>query len=342
LLTLIAALGAGAAVILFVFAPVWVTWLVPGFTPEVRSLTVALTRIQLPGLVLTAVISVLWAAHRARQRFVWPELSALIGVTATLAALIWGLPRYGIVLAAWAMLMRAGIQVVLLMPGAGRFCTPNFRTPMMTEAWGRIKPLLIGTAYYKMEPAVDRYLASMAGIGGVSLLYLAQQIYGTASQVLNAAVTVPMVPALAGHAQTADWTAFWRVYSHRLAVIAGVSACLYIAVFLLGKPTLHLIISDQRLTRVEVDQLWWLLVALAGLLIAGSIGQILSSAFYATGDTRTLTRIGFVVFTFGIGFKAIGFAEAGLVGLAIGTSLYYLLSACVQYAVLESRRRRTT
>jgi putative peptidoglycan lipid II flippase len=87
---------------------------------------------------------------------------------------------------------------------------------------------------------------------------------------------------------------------------------------------------DYLLSNVLGEDLWtfWLiLLALGGMLIAGGTGQVLSSAHYATGDTRTPTRIGVIGFTVGISLKATGLLTLGLVGIALGTSVYYVLVA---------------
>jgi peptidoglycan biosynthesis protein MviN/MurJ (putative lipid II flippase) len=202
------------------------------------------------------------------------------------------------------------------------------------QALRRLKPLLVGTAYYKMEPAVDRYLASMAGAGGLSLLYLAQLAYGAGSQVLNAAVTVPTVPLLARQAQQGQWALFRSTYRRRTALALITSTCAVAFVAIAGHSILRLTLGN-RLQPAEVQRLWWLLLALAGVLLGGATGQILASTFYAKGDTLTPTRIGVVGFTIGIVLKIAGFTHFGLIGLAMATSVYYVLNAATEFVVLE-------
>jgi peptidoglycan biosynthesis protein MviN/MurJ (putative lipid II flippase) len=61
--------------------------------------------------------------------------------------------------------------------------------------------------------------------------------------------------------------------------------------------------------------------------VGGAMGQILSTSFYAKGNTQTPTRIGVIGFTIGLFFKGIGFYIAGVTGIAVGTSLYLLMNA---------------
>src|SRR6266850_547833 len=156
------------AVVLFVSAGYWVPCLVPGFSSTGQSLTVSLTRIQLVGMIFTASTSVLWSVYHARQKFIWVELSSLLSSLTGLFLLVRILPATGVSGAAFLILLRTGLQMVWLLPGLGRWEWPDWKSPAMREAWLRIRPLLIGTTYYRTDPLIDRFLASMAPAGGLS------------------------------------------------------------------------------------------------------------------------------------------------------------------------------
>ena len=79
--------------------------------------------------------------------------------------LIWGLSRFGIVTAAWAMVLKTFLQTLFLLRGLGPYSKPDWRSESLKEAWRRLKPLLLGNAYYKTDQLVDRFLASMAPAG---------------------------------------------------------------------------------------------------------------------------------------------------------------------------------
>ena len=129
------------------------------------------------GMVLVGINGVQWAAYRARQRFLWAELAPVLAGVVALILLIWSLPRFGVMAAAWVAVVRIGIETLLLAPGMlKRPFHPNIKSEVSRYAWQRIKPLLLGTVYYKTDPLVDRFLLSMVGRGSLSLYYLAYQI----------------------------------------------------------------------------------------------------------------------------------------------------------------------
>src|SRR5829696_2062413 len=165
----------GAA--LYASCGLWAPLLVPGFSAEGKSLTVGLTQIQLVSMVLNAGIVTLWAAHHARRRFVWVELSGVLANLAGLLFLVWALPRFGIKAAAWNTVFYNGLKLAFLLPVLGRWRRPAWPSPTAREAWRLFMPILPGQAYLRAEPLLDRLLASTKGAGSLSLLYVAQQFY---------------------------------------------------------------------------------------------------------------------------------------------------------------------
>jgi len=326
---------ASLAVVLFISAGVWVPWLVPGFSKAGQLLTVSLTRIQLISMVFTASVSVLWSVYRAQQKFIWVELSTLLANLLALSLLSRILPIYGVAGAASLIVARAGLQVVLLLRGLGRWQRPNWSSQAMREAWRRIRPLLIGTAYYRTDPLIDRFLTSMAPAGELSLLYIGQQIYGVANVVAEKAIAVPMVPQLAIEAAANRWPVFRRVYQKRLLIIGGLTAVGYAVFLIAGERILNLLIGHGGVTRDNVHLLWLIMVALVGFFIGGAMGQITSSTFYAMGDTRTPTRMSIVTYTLYVPAKVIGFMQYGLMGLAAVTSIYLFVNLTIQVLLLE-------
>lgn len=323
------------ALVLSLAAPIWVPLTVPGFGGPTTALTVALVRVQLIGMVFTASTSVLWSVYHARQRFAWAELSVVLAAVLSFPVLLLALPRYGVLAAAWVFVLKFGLQMLMLLPGLGRYHRPDFGTAAAKEAWRRIHPLLVGTSFYKTDQLVDRFLASMAPAGGISLLYLAQQLYGAGHQVLNTAVAAPMVPALAMRATRRDWSGFRQLSRKRLHLMLAVTGVCLIGLVAVGGPVLSALFGHGRFDAREIDRLWWLLLALGGTWVGGAAGQILSTSFYAKGDTRTPTRIGVLGFAAGVVFKVGGFYLFGVVGIALGTSLYFMINAVALYLFLS-------
>ncbi len=326
---------AGLSTIFYLSAEFWIPIAVPGFSPEAEQLTIELVRIQLIGMIFTGVSAVLLAAYQARQRYVRPEVVPLITAVVALAALLWALPRHGIHAVAWITVIRSAANAVCLLPGLGSFSAPRFSTPEVVEAWRRLRPLIGGSAYYKLGPLVDRFLASMAPPGSLSLLHFAQQLFNIVGLIINKAITGPMVPLLSKHAESQRWSTYRWLYNKRLALILVFTSFAYLALLWVGEPVLTAFLGYGRFTPDDLEQLLYLLLALGGVLIGGGLGQVISPAFYAKGNTVTPTKVAIIGFTIGILLEVAGFFAFGVVGIAGGLSAYYLLNATALYILLE-------
>ena len=337
LLGLVGGVSCMLATALFATAPLWVPLTVPGFDAGAQQLTVQLTRIQLVGMVFTAINGVQWAAYHARHRFIWAELSALVIGAIALAALYWALPRYGIFAAAWIATGRMLLQTAALAPSLGRPLWPQLRTPAIRQAWQRIKPLLLGTAYYKTDPLVDRTLLSTAHSGSLSLYYLAQQIYAAATQVINKAITSPMVPVLSQLTKAGKTADFRRVWRRKLWTVAALGVAGLLLLGVVGQEILHVLIGHRNVNGSDVQTLWWIMIWLGGMFLGSAMGQITSSAFYAKGDTVTPVRLSIITFTIYVPSKIAAYFYWGVPGLAIATSVYQMANLSLQLWHLEKQ-----
>lgn len=337
LLTFIGGLFGLLAVLLFVAAPWWVPFTVPGFDEAGKTLTVELVRIQLVGMVFTAVNGVQWAVYHARQRFLWAEFAPILSSVFAFLLLIWVLPRFGVVAAAWIVTLRMAMQTLLLAPGMGIPVRLDLRSAAIHQAWQRIKPLLLGTAYYKTDPLIDRFLLSTASSGSLSLYYLAQQIYSAASQVLNKAIAAPLVPVLSMLHKAGDKAGFRRVYHRKLLQVSSISLAGLLFIGFFGRAILDLLDGYGNVSADDLANLWWIMIWLGGMFVGSAIGQVSSSSFYALGDTITPTRLGVYSYTLYIPVKLGLFHCFGVFGLALAASTFFVVNFFLQNHLLRKK-----
>jgi putative peptidoglycan lipid II flippase len=336
-LLVVTGLFTALAVVLEITAGWFVPILVTGFSWQAKALTVALARIQLANLTLTAAACVLSSLYQARGKFIWIELSSALSNLAALILVISSLPLYGVKAAAWSLVGGNVLQLVFLAKAPGRWRAPDLRSNVIKELYRRIRPILIGAAYYKTDPLVDRLLLSMVGTGSISLLYLGQQIFGSFNQIIGQAVASPSLPGLAIRAEARRADAFKSVYRTRLAWMASLTLPVYIVLATAGRELLGLFVGYGSVTAANVRSLWLVMMALGGLLIGGALGRMTSLAFYAKGDTRTPTRLGIWAYTLYVPIKIFAFLRFGLMGVAASISLFNLANFILQLILLELR-----
>lgn len=332
------ALGA-LALVLGLSAGWWVPWIVPGFSAEEAELAALLTRYNLAGAVLAGIAGVQWAVLYAQRRFAVAETAPVVAGLVALAALAWALPRWGVLGAAWAGLVRSALPVLLLAPLLGEPGDLAGARVQIREAWQRFRPLLGASLYTKSDALVDRALASFAPAGLLALYGLAQQLYSLGHTVLNRAVAAPALPGLAEDAAAGRWQAF-GAGARRIAVtLAAATVGTGLVLAALGAPILAWGASG-RLEPGDARTLWLLFLALSGVWVCGAIGQVTSGGFYAMGDTRTPTRVAVVSFTVAIVLKVLAFVRWGLWGVAGVTSAHYVANAAIIGGLLSRRIAR--
>lgn len=319
----------------YALAPVWVPLIAPGLSESSITLTIGLSRVQLLTMVITGLVVVQSAAHQAREGFLWIEASNLIAALLSLCMLVWALPRFGVVAAAWAAVFRVLLQLFLMMPGLGAFRVPELKRSSIKLAWTRVSPMLLGALYFKSDLVLDRLLLSLAPSGTISLFNLGQQVYGACSQVLNRAIAAPMSPVLSVFHKQGDAHGFRAHFQRWHAVVLIFTLLVLLVGWAAAKPLFTLLIGYGKISHSDIGALMLIMVGLGGVFIGGSAGQITSGAFYARGDTLTPTRLGIVTFTVYVPVKIALFCYFGIVGLAVGTSLFFLANWLLQWAYLN-------
>ena len=334
-LILIGGLFGLITIILELTASWWVPLTVPGFDEAGQVLTIELTRIQLIGMVFSAINGVQWATYHSRQQFLWAESTPIFGSSIALLLLVWALPRYGVIAAAWISVFRLALQTLLLAPGMGLPVSLNLRNHGFREAWMRVKPLLLGTAYFKTDVIVDRVLLSMVDSGSLTLYYVAQQIYNAVGLVVHRAVAAPLVPELSRLHKTNDHIGFHKAYSTRLVAVGFIGLATVLLLVQFGQEMLTLIMGYRNVSNGNVKDLWWIMMWLSGMFVGGVFGQITSSSFYAMGDTSTPTRLGIYTYTLYVPAKLVLFFYFGMAGLALATSGFVMLNFILQKRILK-------
>lgn len=330
-------LFAVVAIILIASAQWWMPLIVPGFTSEAKLITVELARIGLLGMLFTGMSAVQTAIGFARHQYIWADTAPMLANVFAVLLLLWLLPYYGVWTAAWISVFRLLLQTLLLQPLMGKPMMPDRARPTIKIAWQRLKPILLGASYYKMDPLLDRILLSAASSGALSLLYLGQQLHSAASQVVAKALAVPTITHLSAAYKQRDQALFAfklkrTLWLMLLVCLAGVGAIGFV-----GEPLLAWSMVHGKFTGADSHLLWVLLLLSAGMFVAGAMGVLTAGAFYAQGDTRTPTWLGSLAFTGGIVLKIVMFKLLGVEGLAVAISVYYLFSLSLQIFVLWRR-----
>ncbi len=328
------------AILMGLTARWWVALLAPGFSADDRRLVISLVHILVVGMLLQGLSGAARCVWSARDRFEFPAVVSALAALLGLMFLPWAIPRFGVFAAAWAFNLRFLVECLALIPILGTYVSQTNALATGRRLLQSSRPLMLGAAYARTDVLVDRVLSSLAPPGALSLLYFAQQILAAIGQVLNQTFVAPLGPRLATLAHSERWSVFRETLRRTSVRLSFLVIGLAVLVPIAGQPLLSWVLSHKNMDPENVTRLMTLMYALTGLLLGDSLAYLVNNAFYAIGNTRTPAVATGVVYSILVPVKVGAFFLAGIIGVALSTSGYYLINAAVLGALLRNALRR--
>ena len=349
----ILALGMSALVLVGVLAaPALVAVLAPGFPAEKQALATSLVRILFPGAALLALSAWALGILNSHGRFLWSYLAPVAWNAAMIAALLgWG-ERTGpdalVRIVAWGSVAGSALQLAVQLPGVLLLCRTlrlsfDARREGVRATFRSFGPVVAGRGVTQLSGWLDAVLASLVAPGAVAAMGYAQLLYMLPVSLFGMSVSAAELPAMASEFGEADAVAAalrgrLRTALGRVAYFVVPSAVAFLA---LGGHVVALVYQGGRFTAADARWVWAILAGSAIGLVAGTMGRLYASAWYALRQPRVpmrvaLLRVGLTL-AFGLLLafpvrSALGLAAMwGVAGLTAGAGL----AAIVEFLVLR-------
>ena len=332
----------------WVFAPSVVNLLAPGFfdVPGKADLTIHLTRIMIPFLLLIALAAKAMGILNARHNFGVP---AIAPVFFNLGSIIGGLflgftvgPALGlnpIEGMAFGTLVGGFLQFAVQWPSlrrAGFRYRPmlSLTDPGVRQIMRLMGPAIIGMAAVQVNVFVNTNFASSiidpatgpVANGPVSWLSYAFRFMQFPIGVFGVAVATATLPPLSRSIARENYNEFRQTLAHGLALVFLLCIPSAVGLAILGRPIVALIFEHGRFTPVDTLETGNALAAYSIGLAGYAAVKVLSPAFYALNDARTpmLISLGSIAVNYGMNLVLVG--PFGHVGLAFSTSTVALVN----------------
>lgn len=290
----------------------------------------------LPQLVFNGMTTALTSSQHAQGRILYAELSNVLTLVPATALLWWVLPHYGPYqgpqAAAAILVIRSMLQALLLL----RHNPLHFALAPMQQLLPlyqqRLRPLLSGALYYKSDLLLDRWLCALAPAGQLSLYASAQQAISSIGTVLSKTLVATRLPRMAAVAD--DSHALQQLFAQGLRSVLQITTALWLLTAASLAWRYWQGLHDDTLSHILA-----FILLLGGSLIMMPTGYMLTSSFYAEGDTRTPVRVGVIAFSISLPIKIAAFFQGGLVAMAIASSLCHLLGGVVMWLIRRAQFR---
>src|SRR5881296_3602576 len=353
--TLTAVFMSGVTLLGIVFAPQLVELLTWGnWSPDKTALTILLTRIMWPFMLLVSLAALVMGMLNAKHVFGPPAMASsyfnLGSIIAGVAIGYWLDPHFGarsLVGLAIGTLIGGAWQLIGQFPslwhvGYKYHADFHWRDESVRTVLTLMGPAVIAASAVQVNVLINSGFAASLGNGPVSWLNIAFRLMQLPLGIFGVAIGTVTLPLVSKSAAVGNMDEFRAILARgiRLAFLLTIPSAIGLAMF--ASPIISVIYQHGRfnaeMTRETSGALEYYavgLVSYAGL-------RVLTPAFYAIGQRNTPMIISFIaiganlflnwLFTFRLGWRHRG--------LAFSTSLIATINFLLLYALMRRHTRR--
>ncbi len=293
------ALVVSCLVLAGVFAtPYLIDVIAPGFSGAKRDLTISLVRILFPGAGLLVMSAWCLGILNSHRRF-FVSYSAPVAWNLAMIATLIGLGRqlspFDLAKAlAWGSVVGSALQIGVQVPQVARLVR-SFRvglglaTRSVRIVVRNFVPVLISRGVVQISAYVDTLIASFLPTGALAGIGYAQILYTLPVSLFGMSVSAAELPALSAATGPGEGSAAYlraRLDSGLSQIAFFIVPCA-MAFLALGDVIASAIYQTGRFTHRDATYVWAILAGSAIGLLAGTLGRLYASMYYALRDTRT-------------------------------------------------------
>src|SRR5467141_3366838 len=327
----------------------WGSW-----SPEKTALTILLTRIMWPFILLVSLAALVMGILNAKHVFGPPAMASSyfnLGSIIGGVAIGWWLdPHFGarsLVGLAIGTLIGGAWQLIGQFPSlwkVGYKFHPDFhwRDEGVRTVLTLMGPAVIAASAVQVNVLINSGFAASLGNGPVSWLNIAFRLVQLPIGIFGVAIGTVTLPLVSKSAAVGNMDEFRAILARgiRLAFLLTIPSAIGLAMF--ASPIISVIYQHGRFNEQMTRETAGALEFYAVGLVSYAVLKVLTPAFYAIGKRNTPMIISFVaiganlflnwLFTFRLGW--------GHRGLAFSTSLVATINFLLLYALMRSHVRR--
>jgi putative peptidoglycan lipid II flippase len=284
-----------------IFTP-WILFAVaPGFSGDVRLLTIQIVRIMFPGIGLLVISAWCLGILNSHRRFFISYVAPVFMNIAMIAVLVICGRKMAdaslAIAAAWGTVIGAALQLGVQVPFVFKYGKQMRYAIDMTlepvrEVLRNFGPVVVGRGVIQLSAYLDSLLASLLGAAAVSGLAYQQIIYLLPISLFAMSVTAAELPQMSSAMGTPE-EIFGKLRTRMergLRQIAFFVIPSVVAFIAIGNALVAALYQGGKFSPDDTRYVWYILIGSTVGLLASAMGRLYSSAFYALRDTKTPLR----------------------------------------------------
>jgi putative peptidoglycan lipid II flippase len=204
-------------------------------------------------------------------------------------------------------------------------------------------PAIFGSSVAQVNVLVGGIIASMLGVGKISLLYYSDRLMEFPLGLFSIALATVTLPHLSRQHATASLEGFSRTVEWSMKLVFLIATPAAVGLVVLAEPLVATIFYGGEFSALDVQMTALSLQAFSIGLIGFSLVKILAPAYFAREDTKTPVKVGLIAllvnFVLSVALAWI-LTRAGYAGthagLALATSIAAVVNAWLLWRGLRS------
>ena len=332
------------ALLLAALAPALLPLLGSGFSEQTMALTQSLFYGLLPVLVLTGIGHLYATAMNAGERFALVALAPAITPMCAVLALLLLVDKWGIHALVAGTLLGAALELIVLARVAMRRDIPLLpRWGGMNDelrlVMGQYTPMVAGAFLMSSTVLVDQAMAAMLESGSVATLNYANKVVALFLGFGATALGTAVLPHFSRLIANGEWSALRHTFKTYVRLIIFTTLPITALLLFFSEPIIELLFERGAFTAQDTRQVaqvqTYYLLQLPFYML-GILGVRLISAL---AKNKILMKIAFVNLIVNIIGNYVLMQYLGVAGIALSTSLVYLLSTGMVYLYLAKSGR---
>ncbi len=346
LLTILLCLLSFLCVISLALTPWIVKIIAPGFNQVTYELTVKLTRIMFPFLILIGFSSMLVSILNSHKLFFIPALtSSFMNVVMIAAMLLPGLLMTKDVseLSVWlsiGVLVGGILQTITLFPLLKKLdykVSPVFdlKSEAISNLWKKFLPGVIGIAVRQVNLLADQILASLLVVGSISALGYGNRLMQLPFGIIGVSAGAAVIPYFSDYVAKKEWGSLNSKLNFALKTMLFFSIPITLLIVLLGKDIIRILFMRGAFDLAALDMSYSALVYYSVGLIFLCLNRVIIPVFYAHKNTKTPVKISIYIVFINVVLNIILMQFMQHNGLALATSIAAVLQFFILLNVLN-------
>lgn len=319
--------------------PFLVRLVVPGFSAETKQLTIMLSRVFFPTMLLNMLSVLAISVLNAYKKFSLPAILRLLLPTILIILLFIFKNHFGIAVLAWGTLAATFLQYLVLYIALVKKGLPmkiffNWRDPILRKLIILIYPFIFATVISQLGSIVDKILASHLLEGSISALFFSNKIIRFVYGTLLTAIPLVSFPSFAEYIAKKDWKSLQKGLVMVFRLISFVILPAMFGLIILRKPIVELLFQRGEFTITDSLMTARALYFYTFGLFATGVTSVLGNLYYVLEKTKTLVKISVIVIIANIILNLLLVGPLQHAGLALATSLVQILSLVLHFWLL--------